>query len=250
MIDVEQVDPLDGMRAALQDADDADLARLVELNRGADPASSRLIRNTWHTLLQDQRLAPHMLAAIERSGALTGALDPRPRLLVEDLLSALGRWHHEPARPLLQQLWAGQGELAMRAGHALLAFGDRDALATIAASLDEVTSGELFLALQAVFTLAPALAWDELAPRFAQPSPRAGVVLDATLNLFMRDICDDGKAHWGPTRGWFGADPRWLELCDRWRKLPPPALRPQWGAKQAQRIVECAAWLRKRASAT
>ena len=238
------------MRAALQDPTDAGLAQLVALNRLPDRTGTKLLRAAWLALLEDDSLAPHAVAAVERSGALAGEIDARPRILVEDLVSAFGKWRHQPARSLLAQLWNASGELAMRAGHALLAFGDPEALTAVAARLHQAEGGELGLALKAVFTIDPARAWDVLAPRFASPSPRGGILLDATLNLLMRDIWDDGRQHWGRTREWFRADPRWLELCESWRELPPPALRGTWGAAEAQRIVECAAWLRQRAGAT
>jgi len=238
---------IDEMRAALRDESDAGLKRLVELHRGADPASRQSTRDTWHALLADASLAPDALAAIERSGALSGKPEPHCRVLVQDLVSALGRWRYQAARQLLERLWSTSGPLTLRAGLALIAFGDRNALEAVAARLDETASGELRLALQAVFTIDPAHAWERLAPRFAAPSARAGIVLEATLHTLLRDIWDDGKQHWGATRGWFRADSRWLEECNAWRELPPKELRSTWGKAVAQKVVEVAAWLRKRA---
>lgn len=248
VVDANPMELKDELRAALRDPHDAGLKRLVALHRPIDPASTTRVRTAWHALLEDRTLAPDAVAALHRSGALEAAIDPQPRLLVQDLVSALGRWRHEEARPLLERLWApsGFGPAVLRAGHALLAFGDRAALDALTARLDETSSGALTIALQAVFTTDPARAWDHLAPRWASPSSAGAVLLDATLTVLMRDLGDDGKQHWGPARRWFRADPRWRELCEAWRSLPPPAQRRAWGAVEAQRIVEAAGWLRGR----
>ena len=231
--------PLTTLHALLLDASDAGLARLAAAH-GSGPE----VRTAWAQLRGDVSLASAAIAAIERSGALTEPLEPRPRMLVEDLLSLLGKVSH--GHDLLLRAWreAPQHEVRQRAGLALLARRQARGLEALAARLDEATGNERVLALQAVFTRDPGEAHAVLSPRFTPPSPRAAGFVYDSLHVLMRDIHDDGRAHWGATRGWFAADPRWMALCEAWTKLPDD--RAAWGEREAQGIVEVAGWLRKR----
>ncbi|MBK9035367.1 MAG: HEAT repeat domain-containing protein [Myxococcales bacterium] len=231
------------LRAALLDETDVGVVRLAEMVKPARKSGA------WRALLADPDIGAAALAAVARSAALGGDLEPRARVIVEDLLSALGQLRHEPARATLVRCWStAQPELRLRAGHALIRFGDRAALEVVAGALDD-DGNRRQLALQAIFTLDPATAWDRLAAAWAAPSQHGGVRLGATLQALMHDLNDDGRAHWGPSRRWFEADPRWLELCRAWTALPAPAERERWGPGRAQEIVELAAWLRKRQGA-
>lgn len=231
--------PLTTLHALLLDTSDAGLARLAAAHQSGPEA-----RTAWEQLRSDLSLARAAIAAIERSGALTEVLKPRPRMLVEDLLSLLGKV--SDGHDLLLRAWreAPQHEVRQRAALALLARKEARGLEALAARLDEATGNERVLALQAVFTRDPGQAHAVLSPRFSPPSPRAGGFIYDSLHVLMRDIHDDGRAHWGTTRGWFAADPRWMALCEAWTTLPDD--RSAWGEREAQGIVELAARLRKR----
>lgn len=204
-------------------------------------------REAWKAMRNDASLAEAAVAAIERSGALEREIDPRPRCIVEDLLTLLGKPGADvPGLELLLRAWrsAPQREVRLRAGRALLDRRETRGIDAVISRLDDVRGNERSIALQALFTRDPRAAFDALSPRFVDPSETAAVILYETLDTLLRDIQDDGKAHWGPSRGWFDADPRWRALCDGWRELPKS--HESWGAKQAQGIVEIASWLRKR----
>ncbi|MBK7777742.1 MAG: hypothetical protein IPI43_27095 [Sandaracinaceae bacterium] len=183
--------PLTTLHALLLDASDAGLARLAAAH-GSGPE----VRTAWAQLRGDVSLASAAIAAIERSGALTEPLEPRPRMLVEDLLSLLGKVSH--GHDLLLRAWreAPQHEVRQRAGLALLARSEARGLEALAARLDEATGNERVLALQAVFTRDPGEAHAVLSPRFTPPSPRAAGFVYDSLHVLMRDIHDDGRAHW------------------------------------------------------
>lgn len=232
----------DTLRVLLADDSDVGLARMVEALK-ASPES----RAAWTRLREDGALANLAIPAIERSGALKQAIEPRPRVLVQDLLTILRKaGPGGPGFELLVSAWnsAPQHEVRLCAAHALNGRAEPRGLDAVIARFDDVKGNERYAALYALFTRDPITAFDELAPRFATPSEEAGEFLEETLNALMRDITDDGKAHWGASRGWFAADPRWRALCGEWRTLPEN--RDAWGAKRAQEIVEVAGWLRKR----
>lgn len=236
--DAPPADPVE-LRATLTDPSDLGLRRLAEAVRGNRPA--------WLALLGDPGLAREALAAVLRSGVLEGQVpERRAEMVVEDLISALGAARHAEARPTLIRIFVAGQSAWQRAGDALLRLGDPESLAVVAGTLEGAENAKLRLALRAVFEADAARAFDRLSPRFAEPSERAGLVLYESLVALMRDLTDDGKAHWGPSRRWFERDPRWLELCERWGALPPAEERARWGSQHAQGIVEVAAWLRKR----
>ena len=229
---------LDAVRALLLDPTDAGLTRLAAAH--ATPEG----REAWKRLRDDPTLADAAVAAIARSGALGAAVEPRPRVIVEDLLSML----RAPGRGLATLLtaWteAPQLELRQRAGVVLLARGEPEGLDALVHSLDVARGALRRLSLQALLTRDPASAHDVLSPRFAVASPESADLLYDALHVLMSDLNDDGRAHWGAARRWFHADPRWRVLCVAWKTLP--ADRAAWGAERAQGIVEVAGWLRKR----
>lgn len=186
------------------------------------------------------------IVAIERSGARQHEVEPRARVIVQDLLTILeNAGPGGPGFDLLVTAWrsAPQHEVRRWAAHALNGRGEPRGLDALIARLDEVKGNERGAALRALFARDPLRAFHELSPRFATPSEDSGSLLDQTLTMLVKDITDDGTSHWGASRGWFAADPRWRALCDDWRTLP--LNREAWGAKHAQGIVEVAGWLRK-----
>lgn len=228
------------LRTLLLDETDAGLEGLAEALKSSPEA-----REAWKAVREDAGLANAACAAIERSGALRREVEPRVRNIVQDLLTML-----KAAGPggagfdLLVLAWraAPQSEVRLRAAQALLGRREPAGLDAVVARLDDAQGNERNAVLQAIFTRDPRAAFDALSPRFAAPSEASGALLVETLSVLMWDIHDEGKAHWGPSRGWFAADPRWRALCDQWRTLPTN--REAWGAKQSQAVVDVAGWLR------
>lgn len=228
------------LRTRLLDETDLGLQRLAETLKSSPEA-----REEWKVVCEDADFAEAACAAIERSGALKHEVEPRVRNIVQDLLTILKTaGTGGVGLELLVSAWrsAPQTEVRLRAGHALVGRKETAGLDALVARLDEARGNERNVALQALFTRDPRAAFDELSPRFSDPSEKSATLLVETLTVLMRDIHDEGKAHWGASRGWFAADPRWRALCDEWHTLP--ANREEWGKKQAQAIVEVANWLR------
>ena len=228
------------VHSTLLDPSDRGLKRLAALHALVEG------REAWKLLREDPSITDAAIDAIRRSGALEEVLEPRPRILVEDLLSALRSSRTEPGLAVLLAVWssAPQLEVQQRAGLVLVARAEPEGLLALVHSLDEVRGGLRRIALQALFTRDATSAWDALEGRFAAASPEAADVLYETLHVLMSDLNDDGRAHWGASRRWFEADPRWRALCEAWSTLPKD--RDAWGRARAQGIVETAAWLRKR----
>jgi hypothetical protein len=89
---------IDVVAAALEDPTDAGLARLAALHATAAG------REAWKRLRDDLHRVDVAVDAIARSGALSAPLEPRPRVLVEDLLSMLGEGRAGRARATLKAL--------------------------------------------------------------------------------------------------------------------------------------------------
>lgn len=237
-----RANPLQEMlRDALCDAADEGLALLAEVRRTPGPSTAA----AWSALLADASLGSAFIEAITRSGALQGRLDPRRRLLVEDLITALGRLPHDAARDLLVRLWTGpavDGELRIAAGDALLSLGDEASHRALTASLDRESGAALTLALRGLFALGPTAAYDRIAPQVAQPGDRSASLLQAVLRLLMNDVLESRKPG-AKAPSLFARDPRWKQLCETWLTAPSPEVVSRWGGPAAHTIHEIAAWL-------
>lgn len=223
------------LREALCDTADEGLALLAEVRKTPGAATA----SAWAAILDDASLCRAFVDAIRRSGALSGTISPRARLIVEDLVDALGRHRFAPAAELLEQLWNGpqvHAEVRVRVGHALLDAGDSRSLRVLSDSLGQESGAALTLALQGAFSLDRAHAHDLIAPLLERPGDHAEELREAVLRVLMNDVLD-GQRPGAKPRGWFAADPRWLDLCVRWAGEPraPDAVR------------EIAAWLRDNA---
>ncbi len=223
------------LREALCDTADEGLALLEEVRKTPGAATA----SAWAAILDDASLCGAFVDAIRRSGALFRSISPRARLIVEDLVDALGRHRFAPAAELLEQLWNGalvHAEVRVRVGHALLDAGDARSLGVLSGRLGQESGAALTLALLGAFSLDPAHAHDLIAPLLARTGDHAEELREAVLRVLMNDVLD-GQRPGAKPRGWFAADPRWLDLCVRW------AAEPQ--APDAAR--EIAGWLRDNA---
>lgn len=228
------------LREALCDPADDRLAYLAEVRKTPGPGTAA----AWSSLLADASLGDAFVAAILRSGALDGRVDPKRKLIVEDLIAALGRLSSDASRELLVRLWTATtvaSDLRVAAGDALLSRGDDASRRALASSLDRDTGPALNLSLRGLFALAPATAHDRLAPRFEPPGENAAVLLQAVLRLLMNDVLESRKRGTS-TPSLFACDPRWKDLCSRWTATPSPEVVQRWG-DSAHTIHELAVWL-------
>jgi len=236
-----RANPLQEMlREALCDPADVGLAFLAEVRKTPGPGTV----TAWTALLADTSLCHAFVAAILRSGALEGKVDPRRRLIVEDLIAALGRLPSDDSRELLVRLWertAVPGDLRVAAGDALLNHGDPSSHQALASSLDREIGPALNLSLRGLFALDCASAYDQIAPRLEPPGEKAATLLQAVLRFLMNDILESRKrASAEPSL--FARDPRWKDLCTPWKNEPSPELVKRWG-DAAHTIHEIASWL-------
>lgn len=169
------------LRTLLLDETDVGLERLAEALKSSPEA-----REEWKVVCEDTDLADAACAAIGRSGALKHEVEPRVRNIVQDLLTILktagtGGVGFE----LLVLAWrsAPQVEVRLRAAQALVGRNESAGLDALVARLDEALGNERHVALQALFTRNPRAAFDELSPRFSDPSEKSGTLLVETLTV-------------------------------------------------------------------
>lgn len=182
------------------------VASYARLQSGMAPPEAIASGHAWRDVLRAPASAADALARLIETQP--EPLEPRPRILGEDLITALGKHRHEPAMPLLSSLWeSGQRELRIRAGHALLAFGDERAYGVLTAALPDLPPPYLRTAVMAEFARDPTSACDRLSPHI---EARGEGFLLAVVDVLHRD--HRGVLLGGTSHRWFHADQRWHDL--------------------------------------
>lgn len=169
------------------------------------------------------------LAARHEPGIEAINLVPDPEGLVE-LVRLLGRERYVPAVPLLTRLWSDCAlqPVWVAAGHALRNIGTPEALLALQDAIEDSDHLSVFLAVRATFDEDPKAAYDRFAPRFAPErlaEPGGVVVPGEVLRTFAPSSFRVGKDKelvplWHDERApqWFLEDPRWIDLCARFRR--------------------------------
>lgn len=188
------------------------VAQYAQMSSVAGRPEAVASARAWREALEEPGAAPHALKRVNETQVdeQPALLDPRARILCEDIITALGAEGHEAALPMLTTLWkGGQRELRIRAGNALLAFDDERAYDILTAQLPNAEPSFLRIAIRAAFARDPMTAYDRLSPHIETAGDRFFLEV---VHLLYRDHLD---AHLGRSaRGWFRADPRWRKRLE------------------------------------
>ncbi len=123
------------------------------VSKATDGKSAKDVRSA---LKSDARFGPPLRAAIR---------DPKVLQDAPWLVQFLGHLRFVPAVPELLSVWRRRDErVSYQAGQALLRIGEPKALEAMADDLEKTRGTETSVALDAVFVLGPARAYDRLAP--------------------------------------------------------------------------------------
>ena len=210
------------------------------------PAYCRTV--VWRRRARDE--AASTLAAIRASAAYTGVLGTSERLTIDrwealsagerkartdagiaavrrltdhrawaDRIRTLGRLRHEPAVPILVDLWTRcpVQPVEVAAAHALFEIGTPEARAALRAGIDDHEHLGRFMALKVAFT-DEGDPWDRLGPLFGDErlASRSGRVVAGDALAFLSPSFwtrDGARWHVEALRNLLATDRRWLDLC-------------------------------------
>lgn len=178
------------------------VARYAKITALAQHAESVASVRAWKQALEHQDAPRDALERLREAGL--EPLEPRPRVLCEDLISALGAHRHQPAIAWLAQLWErGQRELRLRSGFALLAYDTNDAYDVLSSGLPDLEPPFLRIAITAELQREPLGAFDRLSAHIDEET-------------FLLELVDalhrDHRRRQHDRPPWFEMDPRWREL--------------------------------------
>lgn len=184
------------------------VARYAKITELAQHAESVASVRAWKQALEDPSAAPDALKRLRESGL--DPLAPRPRVLCEDLISALGAHRYEPAVGWLTQLWErGQRELRLRAGIALLAYDAAAVYDVLTSTLPDLEPPYLRIAITAELQRDPHAAFDRLSAHIDRE----------IFALQLVDVLHRDHRHLQRAR------PSWFEMDSRWREYLAPLAR-------------------------
>ena len=144
------------------------------------------------------------------------------------MMQQLSRVRFEEAIPALAEIWVEGAlpSLRIAAAHALYEMKSDAAWDALESRIDQDDHFCRFMGIKAAFDRAPNRAFDRFKQLFSSLEPKSQKMAEEVLWF----LCPDGQklqdGAWVPTwseprvRAWLEEDPRWLDLCARFRRHP------------------------------